>query len=128
MVERVPNEQAIKLYRTADIVAEQFIIGSFGYLSLECMALAKPVVCYIRKKDYLLDPDHCPLISVHPGELEDLLERLIRDGEERRRIGEASRQYVEKYYSLQAVGRRLDRFHRELWLGGVEEVYAENSG
>ena len=55
LVEGVPNDRALELYRTADLVFDQCLIGFHGYFALEAMAMGKPVVCFIRKpREYLL--------------------------------------------------------------------------
>jgi glycosyltransferase involved in cell wall biosynthesis len=111
-VEGVPNHEAMKLYAEADIVAEQFLIGWHGYNALEAMALGKPVVCYIRKRDYLLAPEECPIVSASPDELKAVLRELVSDPVRRRVLGERGRAYVEKHYSLHAFSRRLESLYR----------------
>lgn len=52
-----------------------------------------------------------------PGDEADLLRlvrRLLRDPEERRRLGTAARSFVESEFSMDSVGRRYERFY--LWL------------
>ena len=43
-----------------------------------------------------------------------LVTRLVRDGEERRRMGEAARRFVADGFSMQSVGRRYEAFYRRL--------------
>lgn len=43
----VPYETAIEHYRKATFVIDQIKIGWYGMVSLECMAIGTPVLCYI---------------------------------------------------------------------------------
>lgn len=111
LVEKLSNEQALEIYRQADIVAEQFLIGWHGYTAIEAMALGKPVISYIRKPEYLLAPEECPIVSANPDDLEQALKDLITDFEKRRILGLKGRRYVEKYYSLEAFSERLRKVY-----------------
>ena len=107
MVERMSNEEALNVYRTADVIFDQCLIGSHGYFGLEAMALGKPVMCSVRKDEYVLAPTECPAIRVLPETIAPTLRSLIRDRQALRRIGIKGRNYVEKYYSVEAFSGRL---------------------
>jgi hypothetical protein len=120
LVERVPNEQALAIYRTADIVFDQCLIGFHGYFAIEAMALGKPVMCFIRDPErYLLHPDECPILNVHRDGLGDLL-RMYATTERASlpRIGRQSRLYVEKYFSMEAFAGRLKGCYSDLKVAG----------
>lgn len=111
LIERVPNDEALRLYKEADIVAEQFLIGWHGFLAIEAMALGKPVICYIRKREYLLSPEECPIVNANPDHLEEAIRDLVESPEKRGHLGEMGRRYVEKHYSLEAFSQRLRRVY-----------------
>lgn len=46
-----------------------------------------------------------------------LAERLVTDGDERRRFGAAARRFVEAGFSMQAVGRAYEEFYRQVLAG-----------
>jgi len=116
LIEGVSNARARELYRNADIVAEQFIIGWHGYFAVEAMALGKPVVCYIRKpKEYLPKDKECPIINADPDNLEDRLKWLIENPQIRAELGKKGRAYVEEVFALDRVGERLDTIYQTLW-------------
>jgi hypothetical protein len=115
LVERVPNEEALKIYRTADIIFDQCLIGSHGYFAIEAMAIGKPVMVFIRKPElYLLRPEECPLINSPPDRIEVILRGLVNDRSCLNEIGVRGRQYVEKYYSLEAFAARLEKAYKDL--------------
>lgn len=116
LVERVPNDQALLIYRTADIVFDQCLVGFHGYFALEAMALGKPVMCFIRHPDrYLLNHEECPIINVHRDQLKDALRRYATvDRSRLPEIGRLSRRYVERHFSLAAFAGRLAKTYKEL--------------
>lgn len=113
MVERMRNVDAMRIYEEADIVAEQFLIGWHGFNAIEAMALGKPVICYIRKQDYLLAPEECPILSANPDNLIETLKDLLDNPKKRIRLGMEGRAYVEKYFSLESFSERLARLYRK---------------
>lgn len=115
LVEKLSNEQALQIYRSADIIFDQCLIGFHGYFALEAMALGKPVVCFIRKPEqYLLSPNECPILNTHVLTITKDLRDLIKRRSEFEDIGKRSRQYIEKYYSLEAFAARLDKAYADL--------------
>lgn len=115
LVEKLPNHEALNVYRTADVIFDQCLIGYHGYFALEAMALGKPVMCYIRKPDeYLLHPQECPIINTHIDTLKQDLRRLVSSREELELIGRRGRQYVERHYSREAFAGRLRRAYLDL--------------
>ena len=107
LVERVSNVDAVEIYRSADIVFDQCLIGFHGYFALEAMALGKPVMTFIRKSQYLIDPENCPLINVQPTSIMASLKVFLSDRDQLVDIGNKSRQYIERNYSLKAFANRL---------------------
>jgi hypothetical protein len=116
LVERVPNDQALAIYRTADVIFDQCLIGFHGYFALEAMALGKPVICFIRDPErYLLEPEKCPILNVHRDQICEALRALATvDRHSLCDTGRRSRDYVEQYYSVEAFSDRLGRAYKEL--------------
>lgn len=116
LVEHVANEQALTIYRSADLIFDQCLIGFHGYFAIEAMALGKPVLCFIRHPDkYLLSPEQCPLVNINLNNLKSTLYRLATS--ERAllsEIGRQSRQYIEKHYSISAFANRLQKCYQLL--------------
>ncbi|MEE9572398.1 MAG: glycosyltransferase [Candidatus Neomarinimicrobiota bacterium] len=109
LVEKIPNEKALDIYRSADIIFDQCLIGFHGYFALEGMAMGKPVMCFIRKPDeYLLHHEECPIININLKTLENRLHWFAENRYELKDIGKKSRQYIEKYFTLDAFAGRLN--------------------
>jgi glycosyltransferase involved in cell wall biosynthesis len=120
LVEKVPNTEVRRQIAEADIVADQFIVGWYAFFAIEAMAMAKPVLCYLRPD--LLElytlysfAGECPLVNTPALEIKERLRELIHDAERRRELGLAGRRYVEDHHSLEAVGAWLDGIYRGLW-------------
>ncbi len=115
LVEGVPNDEALRLYRAADIVFDQCLIGFHGYFAQEAMALGKPVVCWIRRPDRdLLFPHECPIVNSPPDGLAAALRALATDRPRLRALGEQGRRYIEAHHTPRAFSRRLARAYAAL--------------
>ncbi|WP_342712128.1 glycosyltransferase [Bradyrhizobium sp. B124] len=112
-VQGVPNKKVIELFGASHVVADQFVAGFHGYTALEAMAMAKPVLCFLRDDRMMIDPATCPIINTRPDEIYDVLKRCLKGGYDLNDIGKAGRRYVEAHYSLQAVAARLGRLYCE---------------
>lgn len=109
----VPNDEVIRLFRGVDIVADQFIGGSYGYTALEAMAVGKPVLTYVRSADLVAAADECPLINCTPDNLEDVLLWVMRNRECLPAIGVQGKRYVAAWHSVPAVAERLGHMYEE---------------
>lgn len=110
-VQGVPNEEVLALFRSAHVVADQFVAGFHGYTALEAMALGRPVLCYLRNPDMMIDPASCPIVQADPRSLYDTLKALALGRVDLEHLGRRSREYVERHYRLEAVAARLGRLY-----------------
>jgi len=78
LVERVPNAKALDLYRGADIVFDQCLIGFHGYFALEAWRWASGGRVSARSKHDVLALDECPLVNVRPETVETVIERSFK--------------------------------------------------
>jgi glycosyltransferase involved in cell wall biosynthesis len=115
VVTGMSNDEAMEIYKGADIVADQFLIGWHGNFAVEGMALGKPVVAFIRKPElYFPKGVRCPIVSANPDSLKQILVSLIENPEWRQELGVQGRQYVEQVFSLERVGERMTRLYGQL--------------
>ncbi len=124
IVEGLSHREAFEVYRRADLIFDQCTAGFHGYFSLEAMALGKPVMCFIRRREFLLHADECPLQNTSPTTLVDDLRRLSIDRRTLHELGQQGRRYIEQYFTLDAFSKRLANVYREL---GVEHRTASIS-
>ncbi len=114
LISNVSRDKALAIVRESDVVLDQFIIGSFGSVSLEAMALGKPVLCYIRPSLVPLLPADCPIVNANLDNLGDVLAELLCDGTRRGELGRRGRAYVESHHDAHRIARQLLGIYREL--------------
>jgi glycosyltransferase involved in cell wall biosynthesis len=79
------------------------IYGGYGSTAVECLALGKPVVCYVRDswKDFLIrqfpEWKDCPIVSATPESIEMELKKLVENQLLREHIGRESRRFAEGF-------------------------------
>jgi glycosyltransferase involved in cell wall biosynthesis len=112
-VQGVPNKKVLELFRTSHLIADQFIAGFHGYTALEAMALARPVLCFLRSDDMMIDPATCPIVNVRPEQVYDILKKCLEGEVDLEGLGRQGRAYVDRYYSVAAVATRLGRLYIE---------------
>ncbi len=112
LVEGLTQTDARKLYEQADLVIDQLLAGWYGGFAVETMALEKPVICYLRRSDFVFLPgtmaDELPLIDADPHSITPVLrEWLQRPSVHRRERGRRGRLFVEKWHDPQKIARSL---------------------
>lgn len=106
LAEKLPHHKIKELYETSDIGIDQVLYGWHGKVSVELMALQKPVVCYIDPELKKYRPD-LPIVSAGPATLTAALEELIRNKSLREEIGRKSLAYVSQYHDVEVVVDQL---------------------
>ncbi|KEZ54434.1 hypothetical protein GS18_0205860 [Metabacillus indicus] len=113
-VEKMSHEEAVAVYKRADIVIDQILCGAYGNLSVEAMALGKPVVCYIRPDIKANLPESLPIVSANPDTLYKELSTLLERSDTFKKLGEAGRAYVERYHEASVVMPFLLDIYKEV--------------
>jgi glycosyltransferase involved in cell wall biosynthesis len=111
IVEGLHHAEAFERYRNADIVVDQLNAGWYGLFAIECMALGKPVVTFLHEEAVRRTNEafrtRVPIVSATPETLRERLRPLVADADERRRIGTASRAYIEHVHDIERIADRL---------------------
>lgn len=101
------QEDALKIYRQADIIIDQLYAGTYGVFAIEAMALGKPVISYISDEMINNFPKELPIVNANIDNLKQKLEGLIVNPKERLDRGRAGRRYVENYHDYKKIARLL---------------------
>lgn len=113
LVENMLYNKAIEIYKEADIVIDWINpkFGIYGMVSIENMALGKPVLCSIKQN--LIDNHYLslPIVNSNPSNLAQNLRMLIEDYNLRKELGEKSRKYVEQMHDAVKVVNKVNRFY-----------------
>ncbi len=112
-VQGVPNDEVIRRFGEADLVADQFIGGAYGYTALEAMARGKPVMTYVRAPELVEAAQECPLINVTPDTLEETLRWCLGHRDKLPAIGAQGTAYVRRWHSIEAVAVRFALMYAE---------------
>ncbi len=111
LVENMPNQEAIEIYKTADIVVDDLLQGPYGILAIECMALGKPVIDYVR--DYS-NYKNLPIVSANPENVYEKIKMLIENHNLRIELGKKGRKYVEENHDSRKIAENLIQIYKEL--------------
>jgi hypothetical protein len=106
-VSGVPNTEVMRLFGEADVVADQFIGGAYGFTALEAMARGKPVLCYIRNLGMVTEAGECPILQTRPETIREVLLWCLTNRDRLALIGAQGRAYVDRHHSIPAVAGRL---------------------
>jgi len=109
LIEGVRHTEVLRRLRDADVVVDQLLIGWYGGFAVEAMALAKPVLCFIREETPADNPfgAELPIVRTTPDTLVMRLRELAVDREARAKIGAASRAFVELDHDPRRVAREV---------------------
>jgi hypothetical protein len=112
LVEGVSHDEARRRFARTDLLVDQLLLGSYGGLAVELMALGKPVVCYMRASDLGCMPEamarELPLIHAAPAQLVGVLrDWLTRPRSALAEQGRRSRLFVERWHDPLRIAREL---------------------
>ena len=100
--------ELLEYYNHADVIADQFILGSLGSIGWEVFSCGKPLLGYIHN-DYFakLYGESPPMgVAQFPDEISEQLE-LFYDKKFRDEIGSKSREWIKKYHSPDLFTKKL---------------------
>lgn len=114
LVENIPNNEVKKLYSQADVVVDQLLIGWYGVLAIENMAMGNPVIAYIDPKLRRKYAPDLPIIQSSRDNIEAVLERLIKNRGQLAKIGSASREYARRNHHPKANAKKLIDLYKSI--------------
>jgi glycosyltransferase involved in cell wall biosynthesis len=106
LVENTPHSETRKIYESADIAVDQLLVGWHGNVSIEFMALGKPVICYIDPELRHHRPD-LPIANATPATITDELEKLILDKSLRESKAAQGPEYVRRWHDARSICEQL---------------------
>ena len=120
----LPKLRLIDAYRAADVVLDQFLIGTFGAVAPEAMACSRPVVmAYDEQVNRWAFPEPPPVVDARSSEqIYKALRRLAEDAEERERLGRVGREWVQRHHGWRIVVDRQVAIYEEI----LERANGEN--
>lgn len=118
LVEGIPNNEARRIYEQADLLIDQLYAGWYGGLSVELMALGRPVISYIRESDLKFIPEkmrwELPVINATAETLYDVLKHWLKDRRGLMEAGIRSRSYVENWHNPLVIAAQTKKDYVEV--------------
>jgi glycosyltransferase involved in cell wall biosynthesis len=110
LVEGRPRDEARRAYERADVVVDQLVVGWYGGVAVEAMALAKPVVAWLDDDALARAPEDLrrdlPIVRTDAAGLDHALVDLAERSSELAEIGRRGRAFVERWHDPVAIARR----------------------
>jgi len=111
LVERKTHEEALQLYKSADLAIDQVLAGWYGGFAVEMMAMGKPVACYLRGEDMPFVPaamsEQIPVFNISPTTLAEDLAGILERRTEWRARGIESRNYVDRWHNPALIAKAM---------------------
>jgi glycosyltransferase involved in cell wall biosynthesis len=115
----LPKLRLIDAYRAADVVLDQFLIGTFGAVAPEAMACGTPVVMAFDSEIHRwCFSELPPVVDARTTEqIYSALRRLAQDEDERARLGQLGREWIERHHGWRLVVDRHIKIYEEVLEG-----------
>lgn len=113
-IEKLSHKEAMKRYLEADIIIDQIVCGTYGMLSVEAMAMGKPVIAFVRDDVRSKLPVELPIIIANPDTIHDVLFDLLREPGKLHQTGVASRAYAERVHDVRRVIPQLVDIYKQV--------------
>ncbi|HEU0155403.1 MAG TPA: hypothetical protein VFQ82_04980, partial [Stellaceae bacterium] len=114
LIENMSNREALEQYRRADVVVDQLLVGWYGVLSMEAMALGKAAIAYIRPDLTGFFGSSMPLLNANPDTIIDVMRSAIADRELREEIGRRGRAFVTDVHDSRIVAGAAVELYKEV--------------
>ncbi|TCC52523.1 glycosyltransferase [Kribbella capetownensis] len=101
-VQGLPHSELAEMVRSADIVVDQLLLGSYGVFACESMAAGRVTVGHVADPVRDLLPTGLPIVEANPDDLSEVIERLISERDPARKVADAAPEYVRELHD----GRR----------------------
>jgi len=109
-----PVDEVRNIYKNqADILIDQFLLGSPGTFAMEGMYYGIPVCIFIMD-DILKNMPPFPIVNCSVFNLTEKLAWLINNPQERMEIGKAGREFVEKYCDQTKIQKHVLNIYKQL--------------
>ena len=105
LIENLSQEEALKIYVTADLVIDQVRLGWYGAFALESMKMGIPVAVYINENDLEYVPYDMrvalseAVINVNPDTIEEKLDNFLGDRQALNEKGKKGYEYVNEFHN-----------------------------
>jgi hypothetical protein len=109
LIEDMTHGEALSRLAAADLVVDQLVLGWYGAVAVEAMALGRPVLAYIRENESEDNPfgSKLPIVRTTAGTLAADLRALAVDRVARHALAAAGRRFVEEEHDPRRIARTV---------------------
>jgi glycosyltransferase involved in cell wall biosynthesis len=109
LIEGVTHDVALARLAAADVLIDQLLLGWYGGVAVEAMALCRPVMAYIREEEPDDNPfgEQLPVVRTSPATLKEDLRSLADDRGRRNELARRGRAFVEREHDPRWIARRV---------------------
>lgn len=117
LIENLSNQAAMEIYKAADLVIDQLIIGWYGAFSVECMKMGKPIMVYIHQEDLVHIPPEMALdlmdsvVNTNILDIQAHIERIILNKQILLEYSAKSLYFVEKWHNPVTVAKLMNQYY-----------------
>ena len=111
LIEGASHKKALEEIARADVVVDQLLIGWYGVVSVEAMALGKPV-CVFVDEELLRYASDVPIVNTDPETIKEKLQYLLEDESIRRDLGARGRSFAAKKHDVVNIVKMLDKYYK----------------
>lgn len=113
MVEGKSNDEALEIYKSADLIIDDIMQGPYGILCMEALALGKPVMCHIDQSLVAHYPG-LPIINVNPRNLGSEVKKVLESPKLRADLSYEGRKYMEKNHDIMKSAQKFLDLYKSL--------------
>jgi hypothetical protein len=119
LIEGLEKADALKKYHDIDLFVDQIVGGWYGVVSLEVMALGKPIICFVKGKGLRFVPPQMlqdlPIINADEITLEEkILEVMKMDSVQRGNLAERGIDFLLKWHDPRKIAERVVADYRQV--------------
>ena len=122
LIENLKRVDALKKFGQIDVFVDQLIIGWFGVVSLEVIALGKPVICFVKGKGLKFVPEKMladlPILNADETSLESkILEVYNMNVEQKTNLATKGIKFLKTWYDPQMIADRVVKDYKAVLSG-----------
>jgi hypothetical protein len=126
LVENRTHAEAQEIYRSADLVIDQVLVGWYGAVAVEAMYAGVPVACYINDEHLQFVPPamarDLPLLRVTPDDLLAQLRRFVRDRDMAVELAARGLAFAERWHDPAQLARITEAAYRHAEIPALESL------
>jgi Glycosyl transferases group 1 len=109
LVAGATRDQVLDRIAAGHVLVDQLLLGWYGAVAVEAMAIGRPVLCYVREDEPDDNPfgAELPIVRATPETLAENLRRLITDPEQRAGLGADGRRFAASRHDPREIARSI---------------------